>query len=79
MSLPENPAIKISTDKLGNTITITDHGTGMSKEELADHLGTIARSGTAAFTLLPRRKKAGRPPQPHRPVRRRLLLRLHGG
>ncbi|MDD2796185.1 molecular chaperone HtpG [Acidocella sp.] len=49
-ALPENPAIKISTDKLTQTITISDHGTGMSKEELASHLGTIARSGTAAFT-----------------------------
>ncbi len=62
MSLPENPAIKISTDKLGNTITITDHGTGMSKEELADHLGTIARSGTAAFTSsLAEKKPEDRP------------------
>ena len=50
LALPENPAIRISTDKLTQTITISDHGTGMSKEELADHLGTIARSGTAAFT-----------------------------
>jgi molecular chaperone HtpG len=49
MALPENPAIRISVDKLAQTITLTDHGTGMSKEELADHLGTIARSGTSAF------------------------------
>ena len=49
MALPENPAIRISVDKLAQTITITDHGTGMTKEELADHLGTIARSGTSAF------------------------------
>jgi molecular chaperone HtpG len=50
MALPESPAIRISLDKLANTITIADHGTGMTKEELADHLGTIARSGTASFT-----------------------------
>jgi molecular chaperone HtpG len=49
-ALPESPAIRISLDKLGQTITIADQGTGMSKEELAEHLGTIARSGTAAFT-----------------------------
>jgi len=49
-ALPESPAIKISQDKLASTITISDCGTGMSKEELADHLGTIARSGTSAFT-----------------------------
>ncbi len=50
LALPENPAIKISVDKLAQTITISDHGTGMSKDELAEHLGTIARSGTSAFT-----------------------------
>ena len=49
-ALPESAAIRIALDKLGQTITITDHGTGMSKEELAEHLGTIARSGTSAFT-----------------------------
>ncbi len=50
LALPENPAIKISVDKLGQTITIADSGTGMNKDELAEHLGTIARSGTSAFT-----------------------------
>ncbi|MDR3520986.1 MAG: molecular chaperone HtpG [Acidocella sp.] len=50
LALPENPAIKISVDKLAQTITIADSGTGMSKDELAEHLGTIARSGTSAFT-----------------------------
>jgi molecular chaperone HtpG len=50
LALPGNPAIRISLDKLGQTISIADHGTGMSKDELAENLGTIARSGTAAFT-----------------------------
>jgi molecular chaperone HtpG len=50
LALPVSPAIKISLDKLAQTITIADQGTGMSKEELAEHLGTIARSGTSAFT-----------------------------
>jgi molecular chaperone HtpG len=50
LALPESPAIRISLDKLGQTITISDHGTGMTKDELAEHLGTIARSGTSAFT-----------------------------
>jgi molecular chaperone HtpG len=49
-ALPESPAIRISLDKLAQTITISDDGTGMSKEELAEHLGTIARSGTSVFT-----------------------------
>jgi molecular chaperone HtpG len=50
LALPENPAIKISVDKLAQTITIADSGTGMTKNELSEHLGTIARSGTSAFT-----------------------------
>lgn len=50
LALPENPAIKISVDKLAQTITIADSGTGMTKSDLAEHLGTIARSGTSAFT-----------------------------
>ena len=50
LALPETPAVRISLDKPARTITIADNGTGMSKEELAEHLGTIARSGTSAFT-----------------------------
>ncbi len=49
LALPANPAIRISVDRLGQTIRIEDSGIGMTKEELADHLGTIARSGTSAF------------------------------
>lgn len=50
LALPENPAIRISTNKDAKTITLEDHGVGMSKEDLVENLGTIARSGTAAFT-----------------------------
>ncbi|HTJ89461.1 MAG TPA: molecular chaperone HtpG [Acidocella sp.] len=49
-ALPENASVRIAADKQARTITITDHGIGMSKEELAENLGTIARSGTSAFT-----------------------------
>jgi molecular chaperone HtpG len=49
-ALPESPAVRVSLDKQARTITITDHGIGMNKEELAENLGTIARSGTSAFT-----------------------------
>lgn len=41
--------IKVDFDKVGRTITISDNGIGMSREEAIDHLGTIARSGTREF------------------------------
>ena len=49
--LSEDPDLKIriESDKEQNTITIVDNGIGMSRDELIEHLGTIARSGTAEF------------------------------
>jgi molecular chaperone HtpG len=41
--------IRISVDKDARTITISDNGIGMSREEAVEHLGTIARSGTKEF------------------------------
>ena len=41
--------IRIESDKDNNTITVIDNGIGMSREELVEHLGTIARSGTSEF------------------------------
>ncbi|XP_004514756.1 heat shock protein 90-5, chloroplastic [Cicer arietinum] len=41
--------IRITTDPDNGTITITDTGIGMTKEELVDCLGTIAQSGTSKF------------------------------
>ena len=42
----ESCEIKITLDKTGKTITIDDNGIGMSKQDLFNNLGTIARSGT---------------------------------
>lgn len=42
-------AIKIEFDKDANTVTISDNGIGMSREEVINNLGTIAKSGTAEF------------------------------
>jgi len=41
--------IKISYDKDKRSITIRDNGIGMTREEVIDHIGTIAKSGTQAF------------------------------
>lgn len=41
--------IRITLDKDANTITIADTGLGMTAEELAENLGTIARSGSEQF------------------------------
>ena len=49
LTLPENARILIAADKAARTLTISDSGIGMRREELIAHLGTIARSGTRAF------------------------------
>ncbi|GMF17327.1 unnamed protein product [Phytophthora fragariaefolia] len=43
------PKIVITTDEKAGTLTIADTGVGMSKDELIENLGTIARSGSKAF------------------------------
>jgi molecular chaperone HtpG len=41
--------IRIRPDKTAGTLTISDNGIGMDRQELIDNLGTVARSGTRAF------------------------------
>ena len=41
--------IRVSFDEQAKTITITDNGIGMSREEVQEHIGTIAKSGTKQF------------------------------
>lgn len=41
--------IRVSFDKDAKTITISDNGIGMSRDEVVENLGTIAKSGTANF------------------------------
>ncbi len=45
----EDFCIKIIPDKENRTLTITDNGCGMTKEELENNLGTIAKSGSLNF------------------------------
>ena len=42
-------AIKITPDKEARTLTVSDKGCGMTREELEENLGTIAKSGSLAF------------------------------
>ena len=51
-ALLENDAelrIRVGYDKAARTITIADNGIGMSRQEVIDHIGTIAKSGTKEF------------------------------
>tara|TARA_R110001583_G_scaffold1565_1_gene12193 strand:- start:4799 stop:6703 length:1905 start_codon:yes stop_codon:yes gene_type:complete len=51
-SLFENDAdlrVRLSFDEEAKTITISDNGIGMTRDEVIEHLGTIAKSGTSDF------------------------------
>ncbi|MHB0984345.1 MAG: molecular chaperone HtpG [Sulfuricella sp.] len=41
--------IRVSFDKPARTLTISDNGIGMSRQEVIEHIGTIAKSGTRQF------------------------------
>jgi molecular chaperone HtpG len=41
--------IRVSYDKAARTIIVSDNGIGMSRQEVIDHIGTIAKSGTREF------------------------------
>ncbi|MEC0260001.1 molecular chaperone HtpG [Paenibacillus lautus] len=45
----EDYYVKITADKANRTLTITDTGIGMTKEDLENNLGVIAKSGSLAF------------------------------
>ncbi len=44
-----DPVIRIGFDKEANTLTVMDTGIGMDRQEVIEHLGTIAKSGTTEF------------------------------
>ena len=41
--------IRVSYDKTARTITVSDNGIGMARQEVIEHIGTIAKSGTREF------------------------------
>src|SRR3954470_23181394 len=41
--------VRVSLDKAARTITVADNGIGMSRDEVIQNIGTIARSGTREF------------------------------
>jgi len=43
------PKIRVSVDPQARTITVSDNGIGMSRQEVIEHIGTIAKSGTREF------------------------------
>uniref|UniRef100_A0AC35U4S3 HATPase_c domain-containing protein n=1 Tax=Rhabditophanes sp. KR3021 TaxID=114890 RepID=A0AC35U4S3_9BILA len=49
LSATQEMSIRIKADKDAKTLTITDTGIGMTKQDLVNNLGTIARSGTSEF------------------------------
>ena len=73
------PRITLSLDAEQKRLTVEDNGIGMSRDEMAEALGTIARSGTKAFLDGIEAQTARRRDRADRPVRRRLLFGLHGG
>ncbi|WP_018174579.1 MULTISPECIES: molecular chaperone HtpG [unclassified Thioalkalivibrio] len=46
---PAELAIDVEVDKEARSVTVRDNGIGMSRDEVIEHIGTIARSGTKAF------------------------------
>jgi molecular chaperone HtpG len=43
------PRIRVGYDRAARTITVSDNGIGMSRQDVVDHIGTIAKSGTREF------------------------------
>ena len=49
MAVEKDLFVKLQTDKTNNTLSIIDSGIGMTKFDMVNNLGTIAKSGTKAF------------------------------
>ena len=73
-------AIEITINPDAKTVTFSDNGVGMTREDLTNGLGTIARSGTKAFLDKLAAEDASKEASiAHRSIRHRLLFVVHGG
>src|SRR5499433_3012964 len=41
--------IRVTSDRAARTLTVSDNGIGLTRQEVIDHIGTIAKSGTREF------------------------------
>ena len=73
------PRITLTLDAESNRLVVEDNGIGMSRDDMVEALGTIARSGTRAFMERVEAGQGRRRCAADRPVWRWLLFRLHGG
>lgn len=55
----KNPRIDVTIDKKAGTLTFSDNGIGMNRDDLVNYLGTIARSGTSDFIRAMQEAKNG--------------------
>lgn len=61
--LAEDLHIRLEVDPAARTLSISDNGIGMNREELVEFIGTIARSGTKEYVALLREKGSGSLPE----------------
>ncbi len=60
----DNLHIRIETDPKARTLTVSDNGIGMNRQEVIDYIGTIAKSGSKEFLkILQDNKKKSLPPE----------------
>ena len=59
-----DPHIRLSADKKARTLTVSDNGIGMSRDEVVQYIGTIAKSGTREFlNIVQQSKDKSLPPE----------------